>query len=126
MMPASYSVSSWSRIAASFFGDERDVLAAAAQLVAVTDIDEAKTAELDALVERAEKAGNDVTVDALTDELEEHEIEVPSYSWVHLNDFRLLELHGRCYHGRLWMRYSTQQTISLDRQDRDGNNREGI
>ncbi len=97
-MPASCSVSSWSRIAASFFGDERDVLAAAAQLVEVTDIDDkAKTAELDALVERAEKAGNDVTVDALTDELEEHEIEVPSYSWVHLNDFRLFELHWRCY-----------------------------
>lgn len=82
----------------SHLTDERDVLAAAAQLMAATDIDdEAKTAELDALVERAEQAGIDVTTDALTDKLEEHEIDVPSYSWVHLNDFRLFELHGRCY-----------------------------
>lgn len=78
--------------------DEHDVLAAAAQLMTTTEIDDTtKTAELDALVERARQADIDVTVDALTDQLEEHEIEVPSYSWVHLNDFRLFELHERCY-----------------------------
>jgi hypothetical protein len=78
--------------------DERDVLAAAAQLMAATDIgEETKTAELEALVGRAKEADIDITVDTLVDKLEEQEIEVPSYSWVHLNDFRLFELHGRCY-----------------------------
>lgn len=78
--------------------DERDVVAAAAQLVAATDIaDETKTAELEALVDRANQVGIDSTVDAVTTTLEEHDIEVPSYSWVHLNDFRLFGLHGRCY-----------------------------
>lgn len=78
--------------------DRRDVLAAAAQLVAATDIDEeTNSAELEALVDRANQAGVDITVDVLISELEEQEIEVPSYSWVHLNDFRLFELHGRCY-----------------------------
>ncbi|WP_231186382.1 hypothetical protein [Haladaptatus sp. DYF46] len=78
--------------------DEHDVLAAAAQLMVTTDIgEETKTAELEALVERAKQADIDITVDTLVDELEEQEIEVPSYSWVHLNDFRLFELHGRCY-----------------------------
>lgn len=78
--------------------DRRAVLAAAAQLVAATDIDaETKSAELETLVDRATQAGVDITVEALTTELEDHEIEVPSYSWVHLNDFRLFELHGRCY-----------------------------
>jgi len=78
--------------------DERDVIAAAAQISAATGIDdETKTAELEALVERADDAGIDISVDAMRTTLEEHDIEVPSYSWVHLNDFRLFELHGRCY-----------------------------
>lgn len=78
--------------------DERDVIAAAAQLMATTDIDdETKTAELNALVDRADQAGIDISVDTVTTTLEEHDFEVPSYSWVHLNDFRLFELHGRCY-----------------------------
>jgi len=33
----------------------------------------------------------------MTDKLKDQQIDVPSYSWVHLNDFRLFELHGRCY-----------------------------
>ena len=84
-----------------YFTDERDVIAAAAQIMAATDIDdETKTAELDALVDRADQAGIDITVDAVTTKLEQYDIEVSSYNWVHLNDFRLFELHGRCY---LWM-----------------------
>jgi len=79
-------------------GGERDVIAAAAQIIAATDIDdETKTAELEALVGRAGRAGIDVSVDSVTATLAERDIEVPSYSWVHLNDFRLFELHGRCY-----------------------------
>lgn len=78
--------------------DERDVIAAAAQIMAATDADDqTKIAELDSLVERADQAGIDTSVEAVTTELERHDIEVPSYSWVHLNDFRLFELHGRCY-----------------------------
>jgi len=78
--------------------DERDVIAAGAQLVAATDIDdERKSAELDALVERANQAEIDISVDEVRSTLEEDGFEVPSYSWVHLNDFRLFELHGRCY-----------------------------
>lgn len=78
--------------------NERDVVAAAAQIKAATDInDERETAELEALIERANQAGIDISVDAMRTTLEEHDIEVPSYSWVHLNDFRLFELHGRCY-----------------------------
>ncbi|MEF8827137.1 MAG: hypothetical protein V5A27_12485 [Halapricum sp.] len=78
--------------------DERDVFAAAAQIDAATDADEeTKAAELEALVERAGHAGIDITVDALIDAIEDRELDVPSYSWVHLNDFRLFELHGRCY-----------------------------
>jgi hypothetical protein len=78
--------------------NRRNVLAAGAQLMAATDIDEeAKSAALEALVDRANQAGVDITVDVLQRELDEQEIEAPSYSWVHLNDFRLFELHGRCY-----------------------------
>ncbi|GAB3025095.1 hypothetical protein GCM10025298_11150 [Natronobiforma cellulositropha] len=77
---------------------ERDVLAAGAQIIAATDIDEeTKTVALEALVDRAEHAGIDITVDAVISELADQQIDVPSYSWVHLNDFRLFELHGRCY-----------------------------
>ena len=77
---------------------ERDVIAAAAQIMAATDIDEeTKATELEALVERAEHADIEITVDTLTDELEDQQLDIPSYSWVHLNDFRLFELHGRCY-----------------------------
>ncbi|QLH84923.1 hypothetical protein HZS54_06365 [Halosimplex pelagicum] len=78
--------------------DERDVLAAGAQLMAATDIDdESKAAELEVLVDRANQTGIDISVDEVTTTLEEDAFEVPSYSWVHLNDFRLFELHGRCY-----------------------------
>jgi len=78
--------------------DERDVIAAGAQLMAATDIDDkSKAAELDALVDRANQAGIDISVDEVTTTLEKDDCEVPSYSWVHLNDFRLFELHGRCY-----------------------------
>jgi len=78
--------------------DERDVIAAGAQLVAATDIDdERKSTELDALVKRANQAEIDISVDEVRSTLEEDGFEVPSYSWVHLNDFRLFELHGRCY-----------------------------
>lgn len=77
--------------------EKRDVIAAATQLVTATDVDaETKKAELDALVERANNAGIDITLDAVTTALEDDPVRDPSYSWVHLNDFRLFELHERC------------------------------
>lgn len=78
--------------------DERDVLAAAAQIMAATDTDdERKSKELDELAERATRAGIDMTAAEMTTTFEEADFEVPSYSWVQLNDFRLFELHERCY-----------------------------
>ncbi len=78
--------------------EERDVLAAGAQIMAATNVDEeTKAAELEALVDRAAHTGIDITVDDVTSTLEDKQIDVPSYSWVHLKDFRLFELHGRCY-----------------------------
>ena len=78
--------------------DQRDVITAAAQIMAATDIDdESKSRELDDLVDRATRAGIDISADEVTTTLEQDNFEVPSYSWVHLNDFRLFELHGRCY-----------------------------
>ncbi|WP_228546316.1 hypothetical protein [Halegenticoccus tardaugens] len=56
-------------------------ITAGAQILAATDVDEeTKTAELEALVERTEQAGSDITVDAVANELEDQHIGVPSYS----------------------------------------------
>jgi len=74
------------------------VFAVAAQIETATGADEErKQSELADLVDRASTAGIDVTVDELTEWLVDHDLEVPSYSWVHLNDFRLFELQDRCY-----------------------------
>jgi len=78
--------------------EKEDVFVAAAQIETATGADEeTKKSELAALVDRASAAGIDVTVDELTEWLADHDPEVPSYSWVHLNDFRLFELQDRCY-----------------------------
>ena len=80
---------------------EADVLAAAATIYFNDDLDDATTeAELDSLIAAATK--NDITLTraAVIDRLEEREDSehTPvSYSWVHLNEFRLFELHGRCF-----------------------------
>lgn len=82
----------------SHLSSEQDVFAAAAQIATAEDLDvETKQTELDALVDRARDAGIDLTVEDLVAWLDEHDPDVPSYSWVHLNDFRLFELHDRCY-----------------------------
>ena len=82
----------------SHLADEQDVFVAAAQIATAEDIDEeTKRAELEALVDRACDAGIDTTYEALGRWLDDHDVDVPSYSWVHLNDFRLFELQNRCY-----------------------------
>lgn len=78
--------------------DKEDVFAAAAQIETATGAEEeTRRSELLALVDRATAAGIDVTIDELTKWLATHDPEVPSYSWVQLNDFRLFELQDRCY-----------------------------
>lgn len=55
--------------------------------------------ELDTLVDAARRNGIDVTREDILDRVEEQddaERDVVSYSWVHLNEFRLFELHGQC------------------------------
>lgn len=65
------------------------------------DLDEAeKRDELAALVRRAQNAGVSVTEEEVRDVIAEREDDgtgATTYSWVHLNKFRLFELHDRCY-----------------------------
>lgn len=78
-----------------------DVFAAAVNIYFNDDLDpEAVENELDALVTRASGNGVDISVDELAEritEREQAEREAVSYSWVHLNEFRLFELHDRCF-----------------------------
>lgn len=77
-----------------------DVLAAAVNVYFNDDLDEDATeAELRSLVSRARRNGVDVSAEAVVDRIEDREdagAEAVSYSWVHLNEFRLFELHDRC------------------------------
>lgn len=77
-----------------------DLLAAAVNVYFNDDLDEGETrAELDSLVTRAQRNGVEVSREEVVDRIEEREDadeEAVSYSWVHLNEFRLFELHGRC------------------------------
>lgn len=75
------------------------VFAAAARIVASDLSDDETDEQLDALVERARTNGVDVSPDEVRERADERntgESSVPSYSWVHLNEFRLFELHSRC------------------------------
>lgn len=56
--------------------------------------------ELESLIKAARKSGMDITHDDIIDHVEEREDaeeDAISYSWVHLNEFRLFELHGQCF-----------------------------
>jgi hypothetical protein len=76
------------------------LLAAAVNVYFNDDLDAEDTeAELQSLVTRAQRNGVEVSREELVDRIEEREGangEAVSYSWVHLNEFRLFELHGRC------------------------------
>jgi len=80
---------------------EADVIAAAATIYYNDDLTESTTdSELDSLITAAKTNGIDLTKTELIEQLEQRDSseDVPvSYSWVHLNEFRLFELHGRCY-----------------------------
>jgi DNA-binding IclR family transcriptional regulator len=56
--------------------------------------------ELGTTATEARRNGVDISTEDLFDLIEEREDtaeEAVSYSWVHLNEFRLFELHGRCF-----------------------------
>jgi len=78
-----------------------DVLTAAVSVYFNSDLTEAELDdELDDLVAQAQQSGIDVERDDLVARIEDREAaasDAVSYSWVHLNEFRLFELHDRCF-----------------------------
>lgn len=81
--------------------EREDVVAAALGVAENPDLaDDEVEDELRTLVENAQTSGIDVSVESLRERIDERREEGPdvtSYSWVHLNEFRLFELHGRCF-----------------------------
>jgi hypothetical protein len=80
---------------------EADVVAAAATIYFNDGLDENATEEeLDSLLSTARKNGIQLTrpdvVDRLEDRSDSEDAPV-SYSWVHINEFRLFELHQQCF-----------------------------
>lgn len=58
--------------------------------------------QLDAIALATQQNGVEVTESELRDEVTaraDTEADAVSYSWVHLNEFRLFQLHGECF---LW------------------------
>ncbi|PSP27631.1 hypothetical protein BRC65_04755 [Halobacteriales archaeon QH_2_65_14] len=80
---------------------EEAVYAAAVRLAGNPDLDDEQVeAELERLVENARANDVDVSLDDVRERIEEREEAGPdatTYSWVHLNEFRLFELHDRCF-----------------------------
>jgi len=80
---------------------EGDVVAAAATIYFNDDLDdETIEEELDSLVTAANRNDVGLTTPAVVDRLADRadgEHAPVSYSWVHLNEFRLFELHDRCF-----------------------------
>lgn len=78
-----------------------DVLAAANRIAGNDDLSDSDTrTELETLVENARSSGIDISLDEIDDRIEQRidrGRDVASYSWAHLNEFRLFELHGRCF-----------------------------
>lgn len=80
---------------------EEDVFAAATRIALNEDLDDEETeGELEMLLENARRNGLDISKqkvqEAIANRIEEGP-DVTSYSWVQLNEFRLFELHGRCF-----------------------------
>ncbi|NHN60865.1 MULTISPECIES: hypothetical protein [Halorussus] len=80
------------------FNGKVDAVAAAMAISYNDDLTEdEKTSELESLAAEARESGIDVSRNDLANAVEEREDEdTVSYSWVHLNEFRLFELHDRC------------------------------
>ncbi|WP_158058431.1 hypothetical protein [Halorussus halophilus] len=80
------------------FDGKPDVVAAAMTISYNADLtDDEKADKLESLVVEAQETGIDVSKQELSDAVSEREDnDTVSYSWVHLNEFRLFELHDRC------------------------------
>lgn len=80
---------------------EEAVIAAAMRVASSTDLDDDETeAELRRLVEAARRNGLDISEADVMDRVEARLGDGPDvavYSWVQLNEFRLFELHDRCF-----------------------------
>lgn len=78
-----------------------DVFAASVNIYFNADLEPNEVEEeLESLVKAARENGMDITQDDIIDHVEEREDaeeDAISYSWVHLNEFRLFELHGQCF-----------------------------
>lgn len=78
-----------------------DVMAAASTINCNDELDSDQTeAELESLVATARGNGVGVTYEEVLDRIQDCDTDRDigvSYSWVHVNEFRLFELHGRCY-----------------------------
>lgn len=80
------------------FDGKTDAVVAAMTIYENDDLtDEEKGEKLESLAAEARENGISVSEEELMDAVEEREDdEIVSYSWVHLNEFRLFELHNRC------------------------------
>ncbi|NEU58495.1 hypothetical protein [Halorussus sp. MSC15.2] len=80
------------------FDGKADVVAAAMDIYYNDDLtDDEKEEKLGSLAAEAQEHGIDVTKENLTTAVTERgDDNTVSYSWVHLNEFRLFELHNRC------------------------------
>lgn len=80
---------------------EEAVIAAAVRVVSSVDLDDDETAaELTRLLEAARRNGLDISEADVREPVEERFDDGPdvtAYSWVQLNEFRLFELHDRCF-----------------------------
>lgn len=79
------------------FDDKADIVAAAMAIHYDDDLtDDESGSKLESLSVEAREAGIEISTDELVDAVQGREDNVVSYSWVHLNEFRLFELHDRC------------------------------
>lgn len=80
------------------FDGKTDVVAAAMAIRDNDDLTDDQTEdELESLIAEARESGIDVSKAELNEAVSEREEDdTVSYSWVHLNEFRLFELHDRC------------------------------
>ncbi len=81
--------------------DEQDVIVAGLTIHGNDDLsDEEIETELASLAEEAQKHGIEIGKEELKERIRERiedDAETANYSWVHLNEFRLFELHDRCF-----------------------------
>lgn len=80
---------------------ERDVIVAGIAIHQNEELsDEKKETEFASLIDSAQQGGLEVDQEDLKNAIQkriEGATEIANYSWVHLNEFRLFELHDRCY-----------------------------